>query len=142
MNKIIISISFCVAVFIFSTVEVFGCTCIAPEPVADEYKRNTAIFSGQVISSIKSGKSARKVKIRVKDRWKGKSSKIITISTSAVGAMCGYNFVKGKSYLIYADSDESNALWVSICSRTKLLSESKEDIEALNNLRAKNDSKN
>jgi hypothetical protein len=111
------------------------------KPVEGAYKQNSAIFSGKVISIKKTGNFWNTVKIRVGKSWKGNLSKTITISTASAGSMCGYKFVTGKSFLIYANGNDPNELAVSLCSRTALLSESKEDVETLNDLLMKNDSK-
>ncbi len=141
MNRFIFSISFCAVVFIFSTVEAFGCTCMhLSRPIENEFKGRDAIFSGKVIRTVKTSQNNRQVTIRVENSWKGKVSKTVTISTSAFSSMCGYTFAKGKRYLIYAYG-ERNDLSTNICSRTKLLSDAEEDIEILNNLSAKEDSK-
>ena len=134
MKKFIVSISFCVAVFVFSTTEAFGCKCLVEKLVENEYQRKTAIFSGKVVGIVKDGAFIRRVKIRVENSWKGDAAKIVTITTPSDGGMCGYSFVKGASYLIYANGNEKNGLLVDICSRTKGISDAQEDIETLNNL--------
>lgn len=134
MKKFIVSIYFCAAVFVFSTVEAFACSCVVPPPVEEVFGNYPAIFSGKVISSANVRNSVRKVRIKVSNSWKGKAPKIVTIKTSAAGSMCGYYFTVGKSYLIYADGEAWKNLSVSLCSRTQLLSYAKEDVKALNDL--------
>jgi len=142
MNKLIFSTFFCAVVLILSAGDIFACTCMhLIKPVEGAYKQNSAIFSGKVISIKKTDNFFNIIKIKVGKSWKGKLSKTITISTAAAGSMCGYKFVIGKSFLTYADGDNQNNFRVSLCSRTALLSGSKEDIETLNNLLAKDDSK-
>jgi len=134
MNKNFVSIAICAAVFILSASEVFACTCVKPKPVKEVYEYTSAIFSGKIISTRLSGKYGRKIIIRVEKSWKGKLPKTVTISTIAVGSMCGYTFTVGKRYLIYAGGDKATDLSTDICSRTSLLSEAKEDVEILNGL--------
>ena len=140
MNKLIFSAFFCLVVLIWSAGEIFACTCVKPKPVEAVYEQHSAIFSGKV-TSVKTVENIRRVKIRVEKLWKGNLPKTITFSTMAVGSMCGYNFAFGKRYLIYASGENMNELSTSICTRTGLLSKSKEDVETLNKLGAKDDSK-
>jgi hypothetical protein len=45
---------------------------------------------------------------------------------------CGYDFQKGETYLIYADSDEETAIMeTGVCSRTRRLSDAGEDLAYL-----------
>jgi len=104
-------------------------------PVEAAYEGNSVIFSGKVISSVKSGDWNRKITVRVQNSWKGKLPKTVTISTNAATSMCGYPFSKGKSYLIYADGKKASDLSVTLCTRTTLLSNAVEDIEELDKLR-------
>lgn len=135
MNKLIFSTFFCAVVLILSASDVFACTCMHLRgTVEDGYKRYPVIFSGKVISSVKSGDYSRKVTIQVQNSWKSKLPKTVTVFTGAQTSMCGFPFKKGESYLIYADGEKVKDLSVTLCSRTTLLSGAADDIEALNNL--------
>ena len=45
----------------------------------------------------------------------------------SAGASCGFPFVEGEEYLVYS----SNAVTVSLCSRTRSMSEADEDLASL-----------
>ena len=135
MKKFTVSIFFCAVVLIVSAGDVFACTCMHLRGTVETgYESHPKIFSGKVISSVKSGNYSLKVKIQVQNSWKGKLPKIVTVFTGAQTSMCGFPFKKGKSYLIYADGEKMKDLSVTLCSRTTLLSNAAEDMEALNNL--------
>lgn len=137
MSKLVVSIIFCAAVLIFSANDVSACSCVPQKPVGEVYESESAIFSGKIIGVRRSGKYLRKIIVKVEKSWKGELPKTVAISTTAVGSMCGYNFSVGKRYLIYvSDGDKTTVLSASICSRTKLFSESKDDVKILDGLTA------
>ncbi|MBT8469118.1 MAG: hypothetical protein KJN97_10245, partial [Deltaproteobacteria bacterium] len=51
--------------------------------------------------------------------------------TAGSSAACGYTFVKGETYLVYADRDEADPMRVSLCSRTALVADAEEDLDFL-----------
>ena len=59
--------------------------------------------------------------------WKGYDYQTMYLTTARSGATCGFTFVEGEEYLVYS----SNAATVSLCSRTRPMSEAKEDLAAL-----------
>lgn len=82
------------------------------------------------------------VKIKVNKRYKGKTiSDTITVITPNNGASCGFNFVIGNEYIVYATNYDStfrsskferkskdiNTYWTDLCSRTMLSDQSEED---------------
>lgn len=82
------------------------------------------------------------VKIKVNKRYKGKTiSDTVRVITPNNGASCGFNFVIGKEYIVYATSydstfrsskferksKDSNTYWTNLCSRTMLSDQSEED---------------
>ena len=138
MSKILFLIVLCAAFLILSVSDVSACSCVKPKPVEEVYEYTDAIFSGKIISTKLHGKYARRIIVKVEKSWKGKLPKTVTISTIAVGSMCGYSFTVGKRYLIYAGGDKMTDLSTDICTRTSLLSQAKEDVEILDGLPAKN----
>jgi hypothetical protein len=52
------------------------------------------------------------------------------VVTAVSSATCGYNFEVGKSYLVYAGTFDGK-LNVSLCSRTALIDQAGEDLQAL-----------
>ncbi len=81
-----------------------------------EYRDSSAVFVGEVTKSGKEG-DKRLFVFRVKHFWKGVSSKEIEIS---VFENMRYQaaFEEGKSYLVFAKSNEDGSLYDGRCSRS------------------------
>jgi hypothetical protein len=91
---------------------------------SEQPNANKVIFEGTVESQdIKTGPSAdyRAVSIRVRRSYRGKASGTVTMLTGVGGVDCGFDFVTGQEYLVYAERDKSGVLFTSICSGTSLL---------------------
>ena len=55
----------------------------------------------------------------------------IDIMTAGDGAACGYTFLQGERYLVYARRADDGALVVSLCSRTRPLADAADDLRFL-----------
>lgn len=66
--------------------------------------------------------------------WKGNLAKTFTITTKLNQGNCGYEFVKGKTYLIYANGEDNKTLSTNICTRTAELASNK-DVEILDKIK-------
>lgn len=116
-----------------------ACSCIAPQPVATELNKKTAVFSGKAINIKQTGGIFQQstddpvfVTFEVKEIWKGVNSSQVIVKTERDGASCGFGFHINKEYIVYAYGDsESGHLATSICERTKLLSTASEDLAVL-----------
>ncbi len=116
----------------------YACSCAPPPPPKESLEAASAVFSGKVLKIEDAGEFERAVTLEVKSIWKGVAAKTVTIRTASDGAICGYSFVKGKSYLVYAreikqgEGDEAEKLLTTnICSRTTPLEAAEEDLKAL-----------
>jgi hypothetical protein len=93
-----------------------------------------AVFTGEVIA-IERNKATRfggiEVTLRVQKVWKGESHEEIKVHTAGGSAACGYTFVKGETYLVYALRDDADPMRVSLCSRTTPISNAKDDLRFL-----------
>ena len=69
--------------------------------------------------------------MRVIRSWKGSFGGRVEIYTSYGGGDCGYPFVVGNEYLVYAYRAPSGRLVTSICGRTRPIAEAREDLSAL-----------
>ena len=110
-----------------------ACSCMEPGPPAQELENADAVFSGKVVKVEPFTEGFQKLRVTFElDRvWKGLAEgDRVTLTTAADSATCGYPFEKGKSYLVYAYGEEGE-LTGTLCSRTALLKEAKEDLEAL-----------
>jgi hypothetical protein len=93
-----------------------------------------AVFTGEV-SNIAPNEATRfgglEVTLRVRQLWKGEPNAQIKVHTAGSSAACGYTFVKGETYLVYAVRDEADPMRVSLCSRTAPIESAKEDLRFL-----------
>jgi hypothetical protein len=97
-----------------------------------ERKKFKAVFSGQVLDIKEKGENDLEVIFAVKESWK--NAKVLRISVFTVKstpASCGYDFVKGETYLVFAWKADEGELRATICSRTKLLTEAALDVRVL-----------
>ncbi|MGE7916072.1 hypothetical protein [Lysinibacillus xylanilyticus] len=115
-----------------------ACSCAYLPSVEEEFERSKAVFSGKVVDikerlSLK-GYTTKSVLFEVTNTWKGVEQSQIIITTGQGGGDCGYNFIKGEEYLVYADESSmygAKSLVSGICNRTDMLSSSQEDLDVL-----------
>jgi len=93
-----------------------------------------AVFTGEV-TTIEPNTATKfggvEITLQVKEVWKGDIGAQVQVRTAGSSAACGYNFVKGETYLVYADRDEADPMRVSLCSRTALVVSAQEDLDFL-----------
>lgn len=129
-----------IGIFIISSFPLMtsACSCAYLPSVEDEFERSKAVFSGKVVDikerrSLK-GYTTKSVLFEVTNTWKGVEQSQIIITTGQGGGDCGYNFIKGKEYLVYANESimyGAKSLVSTMCNRTNLLNASQEDLEVL-----------
>ena len=115
-----------------------ACSCAELSSVEEEFERSAAVFSGKVIE-IKEKKSLKgyiykSVLFEVTNTWKGVEQTQILITTGEGGGDCGFNFIEGNEYLVYANESTmygAKSLVSIICSRTNKLSSSQNDLAVL-----------
>ncbi len=122
-------------VLIGSMDSAFACSCrISPLPI-EALEKSTAVFSGTVLNvdrgflGIDDFLGSISVTFDVERSWKGVTEKIVVVGTSS-SSTCSYDFNEYEKYLVYAH-DVSGSLHTSICSRTMLLANAQEDLDAL-----------
>ena len=110
-----------------------ACSCMKLTP-SEGLTSSHAVFTGEV-TKIEKNEATRfgglEVTLRVKRVWKGEPKEEIKVHTAASSAACGYTFVKGTTYLVYAVRDEADPMRVSLCSRTAPEDQAKEDLDFL-----------
>lgn len=111
----------------------YTCSCVRNPSVHDEYNRSNAVFVGHV-RQIETVDMEKRVLLYVTKAWKGIHSRFVRVRTCANSACCGFNFELHKSYLLYADKDQNNKLYVGLCSRSTSISDAADDITILNTL--------
>ena len=119
--------------FIWSS-SVQACSCVSgPEP-DKALERADAVFLGTVVDFEVRGKpevveldrdqqgrfyrSGRRATFRIWTIWKGPHQQELIVSTGEGGGDCGFDFIVGREYLVYAGKT-SEGYTTNICSRTR-----------------------
>ena len=138
MRRVILSL-WLGTIFFLATHGAYACVCdpeVAPRQALNEA---TAVFVARVtfmeVIYKKIGENDQKmsflpevqVVFEVEHLWKGINNKVFIVRTSA--GDCGYKFVFGERYLVYAYGKD--LLMTSGCTRTKPLVKATEDLKEL-----------
>jgi hypothetical protein len=120
-----------------------ACTCMMPGAPCKAFGGSAAVFVGTV-TDIKSrmresparGKemdwAPNTVTFSVSEAFSGVEGAEVQVSTGMGGGDCGYSFVKGVSYVVYAyRMNGGQRLGTGICTRTRLAVGASEDLEFL-----------
>lgn len=128
--------------FLASAGQAFACKCAEPGTPLEEIEKFDAVFVGTVFSVQHSydpeGKSVTPedrttIGFEASTVWKGTVHETMYITTPPTGGSCGYTFVAGEEYIVYASESHygDDSYTASICSRTALLSDAQADLDAL-----------
>jgi MYXO-CTERM domain-containing protein len=118
------------AFVVLSARDASACSCIQPPSPAVALENSDAVFTARIERVATKGYE-KQVVMRVERTWKGsKAGASVTVLTGMGGGDCGVPFKAGTTWLVYAGQHEGT-LRASICSRTALLADAKEDIPAL-----------
>ena len=113
--------------------EARACSCMKLTP-SEGLSSSYAVFTGEV-TKIEPNTATKfggvEITLQVKKVWKGDIGEQVEVRTAGSSAACGYNFVKGETYLVYADRDQADPMRVSLCSRTALVASAQEDLDFL-----------
>ena len=109
-----------------------ACSCAGLTP-AQAFERADSVFVGEVTSfRVKSGLFGQSsidpttVDFTVMEVWKGPQQRTLTIRTVRSEVSCGYEFVEGLQYLVYARDGQTG-----LCDRTGLTIQAAEDLASL-----------
>ncbi|MXY79350.1 MAG: hypothetical protein F4Y94_06615 [Chloroflexi bacterium] len=125
-----------------NTGEAYACSCAEPGSPVEALETSAAVFVGRVVSiegafdpdeAPYSPEDRTTVEFEVGAVWNGVVHERMYVTTRPDGASCGFAFVEGEEYVVYAhDSAEVDGGYgVYRCSRTALLSQAEADIDAL-----------
>jgi 5-hydroxyisourate hydrolase-like protein (transthyretin family) len=143
-----LALSLTPALLLLAAARAEACTCGGSGTPCEAYGRSAAVFVGTV-TDIKDrmrtapargeeiGWAPRTVTFTVKETFSGVEGASVQVSTGMGGGDCGFNFVKGATYLVYAygaGSGERRRLSTGICTRTQLAFGATEDLEYLRGL--------
>ena len=108
-----------------------ACTCAQPPSVQEGLKLADAVFLG-LVERFELADAGRIATFRVRRVWKGPESSRVQVTTGGGDGDCGYHFIAGMEYLVYARQGARNILRTNICTRTKRASgEAVDDLKAL-----------
>ena len=119
-----------------------ACKCAQPGTPSEELEESSAVFAGRVASvrhsfdpdaASVSRDDRTTVGFEVSAVWKGTVYEDMYITTPPTGGSCGFTFVEGEEYIVYAHDSAygDDSYTVGICTRTALLEQAQEDIDAL-----------
>ena len=128
--------------FLVTVGHVYACKCAEPGSPTEELEKFDAVFSGEVFyidhSYDPDAKSVTPedrstIGMNVSTVWKGTVHEVMYITTPPTGGSCGFTFVEGEEYVVYASDSHygDDSYTASICSRTALLAEAQTDIDEL-----------
>lgn len=109
-----------------------ACSCAEPPPPKQALEKASAVFSGKVVE-IQQGQqqfAPKRVTFEVDRSYKGVDAGRVVVTTASDGAMCGFGFQQGKSYLVYGYGDKE-ALNTNLCTRTKSIENAGDDLKEL-----------
>jgi len=120
-----------------------ACSCIGKRPACEAFWDPGAVFAGKVVSiepQVADGLNSftnRRVRFEVAEGFRGVDTAEVDVYTGNGGGDCGYAFVVGGSYLVYAyQATGSTRLTTGICSRTQPLSQAAADLGYMRSLPA------
>ncbi|NUO79714.1 T9SS type A sorting domain-containing protein [candidate division KSB1 bacterium] len=100
--------------------EAAACSCLPFPPPAEAVAKADAVFLGKVLAFDEiAGQSRRLAHLEVIKIWKGRPNEADRVTTALNEAACGFDFVVGKTYLVYANKDENGGLYTHLCTRTQ-----------------------
>lgn len=111
-----------------------ACSCVGRRPACEAFWDPGAVFAGKVVSiESRAGDGVqtfdnRRVRFEVVEAFRGVTTATVDVFTGSGGGDCGYAFVVGTSYLVYAYQAPGSRLTTGICSRTRPLSDAAEDL--------------
>ena len=119
-----------------------ACKCAQVGSPSEELEKFSAVFSGRVVS-IQHSYDPDGVSVSPEDRttvgievsavWKGIVHEEMYITTPPTGGSCGFDFIEGEEYIVYADDSPyaDGGYTAGICSRTALIGQAQEDLDVL-----------
>ena len=129
--------------FLGNAETVHACSCVQPGTPTEELEKFSAVFAGRVVSVqhsfdpdagsvVRENDERTTVGFDVNVVWKGTVHGDMYITTPPTGGSCGFTFVEGEEYIVYAGDSwyDDGGYTVGICSRTALLDLAQADLDA------------
>ncbi|MDC3378688.1 hypothetical protein OAX78_00210 [Planctomycetota bacterium] len=105
---------------LFAPGSAWACSCVPPPPVLQAKQDAAAVFEGRVIDVAVDEANWRTVAtLEVLAVWKGGVEIETAVVTGMGGGDCGFGFVEGDVYVVYAHATAEGALSTNICTRSR-----------------------
>lgn len=115
-----------VIALLLSTSDAYACSCGGysediDEEIRKSYEWYPSIFLGTAerVTMLPGDEELQETVFTVHKVWKGEIDTTITTTISLMCCICGYQFEKGITYLVFAAKHDNGRHTVSICSLTK-----------------------
>lgn len=151
--RVLVRVLFIVGLLTLARTEAYACFCVYDD-VPQAVESAEAVFAGFVTDIIEPRTSDPKaplvdrlyqVKLKIGTSWKGKLTREITILSAQGRDRCYTwgSFVKGQSYLVYAEPPPAGAPRGTLalrlaCNRSEVLSKAQDDVKELDRTYARN----
>jgi hypothetical protein len=147
-KDLLLALALLPALLVLTAARAEACSCAGPGAPCEAFGGSAAVFVGTVTDIRGRPRKApaegdeldwapRTVTFSVTEAFSGVEGATAQVSTGLGGGDCGYSFVKGTSYLVYAytfGGGEGRRLGTGICTRTRLAYGATEDLEFLRGL--------
>ena len=116
-----------------STNQTHACSCVPPPSPQEALAKSEVVFAGKAVAvgglppGGHNSDDPRIVAFKVSTVWKGPSYETLFITTDINEASCGFTFIEGRDYIVYA----WKGVDVILCSRTGFTENAQEDFAAL-----------
>jgi hypothetical protein len=114
-----------------------ACSCVGETDPKTAVRQSNAVFSGRAVdervltpNNPDPELREREITFEVTSIWKGDLRRRVRVRTAIDNAMCGYDFRRGITYLVYAWS-ERGGLRTNNCSRTTPSDQARGDLRVL-----------
>jgi hypothetical protein len=129
------------AIMIAAAGDAEGCSCMRSTAACEAVWESAAVFVGDVVQiedtsqAVGGGRaiSSRRVRLRVTEAFRGDVGGTVEVLTGRGGGDCGFNFVMGQRYIVYA-GETPTGYHTGICQRTRPAVEAAEDLKYLRSL--------
>ncbi len=112
-----------------------ACSCIITDDPLEAASNSDAVFSGIVTAITLEGSQfngTNVVDFDVTGSWKMVQEPTLVLETAVNGALCGYTFVVGVEYFVYANYDAATERYSThLCTRTRTYANAQDDLDAL-----------
>lgn len=116
MRSVVIIITCALWVFVDGR-EAAACSCLPPRPAAESLAEAALVFHGVVVAKSEEGFQLE-IFFEPRTIWKGPLDPALVVKTAINTAACGYPFVEGNEYIVYASAFEGD-FFTGLCSRTR-----------------------